>query len=58
MKMTEELNECLQKIFHAATERPLESGDFKRACELLGIARISYDMDLGEESRYRDPRTQ
>lgn len=57
MEIKKELNEALRDIFHATTDRPLGNADFTRACEILQVARLRYDMDLGGEKRYRDPRT-
>lgn len=57
MQIKDELNEELKKLFRSATDRALTTEDFQAPCEILGVARLSYDMDLGTESRYRDPRT-
>lgn len=57
MHIADELNDCLKELFHAASEHALTMEDFKKACEFLQIARLSYDMDIGKDSRYRDPRT-
>ena len=57
MIISEQIGKDLQKLFQAAVNEDLSGDIYKDICEHLKVAKMYYDMDLGGEGRYRDPRT-
>ena len=58
MKIDESLLEWLKKTLSAVTYRPVTDEEFAELCEKRHIAKLYYDLDLGEDTPYRNKRMQ
>ena len=57
MKISDKVFSAMRELFRKAAAGPLQENDYKDICESVGVARLYYDMDLGESGRYRNQRT-
>lgn len=57
MNISPELQKALTDLMHTSVQKELVSGDFRAICQCAGVAKMYYDMNLGDPFRYRDQRT-
>ena len=57
MKFDEKLCDILKRLVGKAAGDTAPGADFKEICEYLQVAKMYYDVDLGEEGRYVNHRT-
>ena len=57
MKINDKVSSAMRELFRKAAAGPLQENDYKEICEAVGVARLYYDMDLGESGRYRNQKT-
>ena len=47
MRLTEEMTDNLVRLFHDAAAENLSRNSYANLCDMLGVAKMYYDMDLG-----------
>ena len=57
MKINEKVSGAMRAMFRKAAAGPLQDDDYKEICEAVGVAKLYYDMDLGDAGRYRNQKT-
>ena len=57
MYVGDKINSDIKELFRTASEEALTNDSFADICKHLGVAKMYYDMDLGDEDRYRDHRS-
>ena len=57
MNVNAKISELLKQFLRAAATRELVREDYREICEVLGVSKLYYDIDLGDGDRYRDHRT-
>ena len=57
MNITKELTDYLKNLIHSAALENIDPGAYSELCRKLHVVKMYYDMDLGNDDRYRDHRT-
>ncbi|MCR4657034.1 MAG: GGDEF domain-containing phosphodiesterase [Lachnospiraceae bacterium] len=57
MVLTDEILKPLTGLLNTATKRNISNEEFSPLCRAAGVSRMYYDMDLGENKAYTDPRS-
>ena len=57
MLLTEIMTDNLVRLFHDAAAENLSRYSYSNLCDMLGVAKMYYDMDLGGNDRYRNMKT-
>ena len=57
MKINDKVSSAMRVLFRKAAAGPLQENDYMEICESVGVARLYYDMDLGDIQRYRNQKT-
>ena len=55
--MDKNVYEALRELMRRAATEDLERDSYKEICESVKVAKMYYDMDLGDSNRYVDPFT-
>ena len=57
MQISESIANDLSRLFQAATAESLDATAYRKLCEDVHVAKMYYDMDLGDTGRYRNLTT-
>ncbi len=57
MNITKELTDHLKNLIHSAALENIDPGAYSELCRKLHVVKMYYDMDLGNDDRYRNHRT-
>ena len=55
--MDKNVYDALRELMKRAATEDLERDSYKEICESVKVAKMYYDMDLGDSNRYVDPFT-